>query len=44
MKELAGYSPENNTFCKPTSALKIGNSLGIIYGVVESGIYIDQTI
>lgn len=36
VKELAGYNPENNTFCTPSLALKIGNSLGIISELVES--------
>ncbi|XP_071314144.1 uncharacterized protein [Trachinotus anak] len=36
VKDLAGYNPENNTFCKPSLALKIGNSLGIICDLVES--------
>lgn len=36
VKELAGYNPEKNTFTKPTLALKIGNSLGIICELVET--------
>uniref|UniRef100_A0A1A8S1J5 Si:dkey-51d8.9 n=1 Tax=Nothobranchius rachovii TaxID=451742 RepID=A0A1A8S1J5_9TELE len=36
VKELAGYNPTNNTFRKPTLALKIGNSLGIICELVET--------
>ena len=36
VKELAGYNPAHNTFCKPTLALKIGNILGVICELVES--------
>ncbi|XP_058506753.1 uncharacterized protein LOC131473526 isoform X2 [Solea solea] len=36
VKALAGYNAENNTFCTPSLALKIGNSLGIICELIES--------
>lgn len=37
VKELAGYNPVKNTFTKPTLALKIGSSLGIICEFIETG-------
>lgn len=36
VKELAGYNPESNTFCKPSLALKVGHSLGVLCELVES--------
>lgn len=36
VKELADYDPENNTFRKPSLALKAGHSLGLLCELVES--------
>lgn len=36
VKELAGYNPESNTFSKPSLALKVGHSLGVLCELVES--------
>lgn len=36
VKELAEYNPENNTFCKPSLALTVGHSLGVLCELEES--------
>lgn len=36
VKEMAGFNPENNTFRKPSLALKVGHSVGVLCELVQT--------